>query len=71
MHYIPIPGDVDKNTDQPIFLFFQDTLDNKAGYLSKLGGKVKTWKKRWFVLRNGELFYYKSQVCCSISTFFI
>lgn len=20
------------------------------------------WKRRWFVLRNGELFYYKSQV---------
>ncbi|KAK3597816.1 hypothetical protein CHS0354_029375 [Potamilus streckersoni] len=37
-----------------------DMLD-KCGYLSKLGGKVKTWKKRWFVLRNGELLYYKSQ----------
>ncbi|XP_053395925.1 pleckstrin homology domain-containing family H member 1-like [Mercenaria mercenaria] len=37
-----------------------DTLD-KCGYLSKLGGKVKTWKKRWFVLRGSELFYYKSQ----------
>jgi hypothetical protein len=39
----------------------QDTLE-KFGYLSKLGGKVKMWKRRWFVLRNGELFYYKSQV---------
>ncbi|XP_048737628.1 pleckstrin homology domain-containing family H member 1-like isoform X3 [Ostrea edulis] len=38
----------------------QDTLE-KFGYLSKLGGKVKMWKRRWFVLRNGELFYYKSQ----------
>lgn len=37
-----------------------DTLE-KFGYLSKLGGKVKMWKRRWFVLRNGELFYYKSQ----------
>ncbi|XP_041353761.1 pleckstrin homology domain-containing family H member 2-like isoform X2 [Gigantopelta aegis] len=37
-----------------------DTLE-KCGYLSKLSGKVKTWKRRWFVLRNGELFYYKSQ----------
>ena len=45
-----------------MFLILQDTLDNKSGYLSKLGGKVKTWKKRWFVLRSGELFYYKSQV---------
>ena len=45
-----------------MFFILQDTLDNKSGYLSKLGGKVKTWKKRWFVLRSGELFYYKSQV---------
>ncbi|XP_052769794.1 pleckstrin homology domain-containing family H member 1-like isoform X1 [Mya arenaria] len=37
-----------------------DTLD-KCGYLSKLGGKVKTWKKRWCVLRGAELYYYKSQ----------
>ncbi|XP_069117939.1 pleckstrin homology domain-containing family H member 1-like isoform X2 [Argopecten irradians] len=37
-----------------------DTLE-KFGYLSKLGGKVKMWKRRWFVLRNGDLIYYKSQ----------
>ncbi|XP_014677672.1 PREDICTED: pleckstrin homology domain-containing family H member 1-like [Priapulus caudatus] len=33
----------------------------KSGYLSKLGGRVKTWKKHWFVIRNGELLYYKTQ----------
>nr|XP_015218797.1 PREDICTED: pleckstrin homology domain-containing family H member 2 [Lepisosteus oculatus] len=32
----------------------------KSGYLLKMGGKVKTWKRRWFVLKGGELFYYKS-----------
>ncbi|KAJ8308071.1 hypothetical protein KUTeg_012945 [Tegillarca granosa] len=37
-----------------------DSLE-KYGFLSKLGGKLKIWKRRWFVLRNGELFYYKSQ----------
>ncbi|KAL8185308.1 UNVERIFIED_CONTAM: Pleckstrin y domain-containing H member 2 [Gekko kuhli] len=25
-----------------------------------MGGKVKTWKRRWFVLKGGELLYYKS-----------
>jgi hypothetical protein len=35
----------------------------KAGHLAKLGGKLKTWRKRWFVLRNGVLTYWKSQVC--------
>ncbi|CAL8111752.1 unnamed protein product [Orchesella dallaii] len=33
----------------------------KAGYLTKLGGKLKTWRKRYFVLRNGTLTYWKSQ----------
>uniref|UniRef100_A0A4W3JA20 Pleckstrin homology domain containing, family H (with MyTH4 domain) member 1 n=1 Tax=Callorhinchus milii TaxID=7868 RepID=A0A4W3JA20_CALMI len=32
----------------------------KSGYLLKMGGQVKTWKRRWFVLRNGEIMYYKS-----------
>ncbi|KAJ8248319.1 hypothetical protein GJAV_G00240730 [Gymnothorax javanicus] len=32
----------------------------KSGYLLKMGGRVKTWKRRWFVLKGGELLYYKS-----------
>jgi hypothetical protein len=35
----------------------------KNGHLTKLSGKLKTWRKRWFVLKNGTLFYWKSQVC--------
>jgi len=34
----------------------------KSGYLTKLSGKLKTWRKRWFVLHNGTLSYWKSQV---------
>lgn len=34
----------------------------KSGYLTKLGGKLKTWRKRYFVLKNGSLTYWKSQV---------
>ncbi|XP_017775898.1 PREDICTED: uncharacterized protein CG43867 isoform X3 [Nicrophorus vespilloides] len=33
----------------------------KSGSLAKLGGKLKTWRKRWFVLKHGVLTYYKSQ----------
>lgn len=33
----------------------------KSGYLTKLGGKLKTWRRRWFVLKNGVLSYYKTQ----------
>jgi len=32
------------------------------GYLTKQGKVVKNWKRRWFVLRNTRLYYYKSSV---------
>ena len=31
----------------------------KKGYLTKQGGRVKTWKKRWFVLTSNNLYYFK------------
>ncbi|KAJ6231908.1 cytohesin 4a-related [Anaeramoeba flamelloides] len=32
------------------------------GWLIKQGGRIKTWKKRYFVLTNNCLYYYKSNV---------
>lgn len=35
----------------------------KCGHLAKLGGKLKTWRKRWFHLSTaGKLRYWKTQV---------
>ena len=31
----------------------------KDGWLTKQGGMVKTWKRRWFVLKVNYLYYYK------------
>ncbi|CAB0015723.1 unnamed protein product, partial [Nesidiocoris tenuis] len=33
----------------------------KSGHLAKLGGKLKTWTRRWFQLNNAKLRYWKSQ----------
>lgn len=40
----------------------------KSGYLLKMGSQVKAWKRRWFVLRNGEILYYKSPVSSFLLT---
>lgn len=36
-------------------------MADKAGYLVKEGGKFKTWKKRWMVLKNNVIYYSKKQ----------
>ncbi|GAA5991047.1 hypothetical protein JCM11641_006601 [Rhodosporidiobolus odoratus] len=37
-----------------------DNVALKSGYLMKKGEKRKTWKKRWFVLRGGQVAMYKT-----------
>ncbi|GAA6033176.1 hypothetical protein JCM8097_002983 [Rhodosporidiobolus ruineniae] len=39
---------------------FSDNVTLKSGYLMKKGEKRKTWKKRWFVLRGGQIAMYKT-----------
>lgn len=34
---------------------------DKDGYLTKQGGSIKTWKKRWFVLKGDTIYYFKTQ----------
>lgn len=39
-----------------------EVVDRRAGYLDKKGGSKggrKNWTKRWFVLRQNKLIYYK------------
>jgi len=34
---------------------------DKDGFLTKQGGAIKTWKRRWFVLKGSKLWYFKSR----------
>lgn len=53
------------NTVKHDVVCVQETLE-KSGYLLKMGSQVKAWKRRWFILRNGEILYYKSPVSASL-----
>jgi len=39
------------------------------GYLTKQGGAIKTWKKRWFVLKGPKLWYFKGKTDTSAKGF--
>lgn len=43
-------------------LLYGETMADKAGFLTKEGGRWKSWKKRWFVLKNDLIYYSKKQV---------
>ncbi|KAF6147081.1 hypothetical protein GIB67_036800 [Kingdonia uniflora] len=34
----------------------------RTGYLTKQGEYIKTWRRRWFVLKQGKLFWFKDSV---------
>jgi hypothetical protein len=34
---------------------------DKEGWCTKQGGSIKTWKKRWFVLKGNRLWYFKGK----------
>ncbi|EGG23719.1 hypothetical protein DFA_05853 [Cavenderia fasciculata] len=35
-------------------------MADKQGFLTKEGGSIKTWKKRWMVLKDGKIYYSKN-----------
>ncbi|KAG8249420.1 Pleckstrin y domain-containing H member 2 [Homalodisca vitripennis] len=49
-----------RTTDSPRHQRTSESLE-KSGHLAKLGGKLKTWRRRWFQLSNAKLRYWKSQ----------
>jgi copper chaperone CopZ len=34
---------------------------DKCGYMTKQGGLVKSWKRRWFILKDNELYYFRGK----------
>ncbi|KAK7305381.1 hypothetical protein VNO77_43286 [Canavalia gladiata] len=37
----------------------------RAGWLTKQGDYIKTWRRRWFVLKQGKLFWFRDPVAAS------
>ena len=46
----------DETYDDLMFTFFSP---DKEGWLVKQGGQWKSWKRRWFVLNDGCLYYFQ------------
>ena len=44
-------------------------VPKKEGWLTKQGGSIKTWKKRFFVLETTKLAYYKEEEKVFVSLF--
>ncbi|KAK1299501.1 hypothetical protein QJS10_CPB14g01736 [Acorus calamus] len=38
------------------------TDPERSGWLTKQGEYIKTWRRRWFVLKQGKLFWFKESV---------
>lgn len=43
-------------------------MGDKQGFLTKEGGSWKSWKKRYFVIKAGSLFYSKNQATGNLGT---
>ncbi|XP_038902910.1 pleckstrin homology domain-containing protein 1 [Benincasa hispida] len=38
------------------------TSPERAGWLNKQGEYLRTWRRRWFVLKRGKLFWFKDSI---------
>jgi hypothetical protein len=56
-----LPGILsEKKMDSAEFYGIESQRIVKEGVLYKQGGQIKTWKQRWMMLREHQLYYYKS-----------
>ncbi|KJE90748.1 myosin-X [Capsaspora owczarzaki ATCC 30864] len=55
-------GGIDKGAESDDEEAESEAIDEyKEGYMVKQGGRIKTWKRRWFILRDGTLAYFKGK----------
>ena len=55
--FIPGPDNIDYRLERE----FDISLTSKKGHVTKQGAKRKNWKKRWMVLHDDTLSYFKSE----------
>lgn len=52
---------IDLETGKEVNLAKTLAMSSREGYLTKLGQIRKSWRVRWFILKNGVLSYYKTK----------
>ena len=64
MMYLQVVGGNKKAANPALVVpCFQLTNADKEGFMNKLGGSgltPKNWRRRWFVLKDKKLYYYKT-----------
>ena len=53
---------LEETDNEASYTFFSP---EREGFLAKQGGRVKTWRKRHFILTGNCLYYFKDQQVCS------
>ncbi|CAF3684350.1 unnamed protein product [Rotaria sordida] len=51
----------DDDINLTVRIFDSDATVIKEGWLWKQGGRVRNWKRRWFIITDGFLFYFESR----------
>eukprot|EP01113_Clastostelium_recurvatum_P026151 TRINITY_DN3138_c0_g1_i2.p1 TRINITY_DN3138_c0_g1~~TRINITY_DN3138_c0_g1_i2.p1 ORF type:complete len:830 (-),score=195.56 TRINITY_DN3138_c0_g1_i2:127-2616(-) len=57
LYYSIIENEIKMETNGTVFYNVE-----KKGWMVKQGGRIKTWKTRWFVLSGNTLYYFKKHV---------
>lgn len=59
--FVPVSPERQRNVQRPVVVSTNSFNIDKSGFLWKEGKQIRNWKKRWCVLKSGNIFYARAQ----------